>query len=379
MSKITIIFILIFSFGVMLLLGWVLLKWWQILPLSLNSIEESCCRECLDFISKTPDSEKCLDNPKIKEECREFFEKNPDKEKKCAKSISWISWLKYLKFWEKPSGTDNSGLGQWFGKTCDKPYAWWRDLEEIEKRFNGKTWSGTFSADLHNQEGDGYSYSVKISGLHMVFDSDVETFIKTDQSFKNKKVNIWTPCTDESYLGFVGIKMEGIGEITYSIFKNEIQLSCGGLDETHPTTCVVTNNPIIVDIRGKIYFTDEGIKLFLLPAKPGVNMEEIFSSCGEDLNSCDTEELLDKMDIRLEGYCDGTCQMSGDRIHCVMNKDDICGYNWNVKETMGEGLVEFVNERDIRLNENESNHIGSSFIGDSEKKYYITGTLYLND
>jgi len=335
-------------------------------------INKQCCEECQKFATGSDDQRTCIGSENLSEECRRYFEKNPDKEKKCFKGSFLVSLLEFLGLREKPS---DSGLGQWFGQTCSKPYIWWRDLEEIEKRFKDKTWSGTFSADLHDQEGDGYNYSVKISGLHMVFDSDVETLIKSDQSFK--KVNIWTPCTDEPFLGFMGLKMEGAGEITYSVFENEEQLGCGGLDETHPTICVVTNNPIIVNVKGKIYFSDEGTRLALHPLKPGVNEEEILAACGEDPDSCDVEEILKKSKISLEGYCDGTCQLSHAKIHCLMN-DDTCG-EWNVKEIIGEGLVDFVDGRDIRLNEDESTNIATFFHGDSEKKAYLTGTLYLND
>jgi len=346
--------------------------------------DKQCCAECQKFAIDLDNQKTCVKSEKLSEECKAYFEKNPDKERECAKSNLWVSFFEFLGLWQKPGGADNGGLGQWFGITCDKPYVWWRDLEEIERRFNGKTWSGTFSADLHDQERDGYSYDVKISGLHMVFDSSVEPFIKSDQSFKNKKVNIWTPCTDESFLGFMGIKMEGSGTITYSIFKDAIVRGgggdCGGPGGMVNTSiCTLTNNPIVVNIKGRIFFADSGARLALYPLKLGVNEEEILASCGQETSNCDTDELLNKFELKLEGYCDGAF-IFGQGFHCAMNKDDCpCGDNWNVNEIVGEGLAEFVSDRDIRLNENESTNIATFFQGDSEKRAYLTGTLYLNE
>lgn len=79
MPKIIIILILavVLCLGIVAIFGHLFFKNYQ----PGDRIEEICCAKCLDFISKTPDSEKCLANSEINDQCREFFKKILTKKK----------------------------------------------------------------------------------------------------------------------------------------------------------------------------------------------------------------------------------------------------------------------------------------------------------
>jgi hypothetical protein len=137
-------------------------------------------------------------------------------------------------------------------------------------------------------------------------------------------------------------------------------------------TCAVTNNPIPFNVRGRIFFTDEGIKLGLNAEKIGVNIDEILERCGQEDSNCDENALVNDIQIDMKGSCNGS-YCNGDPFHCVMNNNDDCGNNWQVNEIIGEGDIELVNDKDIKLNA----HTGSCSVGDSDKDFSLTGTLQL--
>lgn len=346
-----------------------------------SDLERVCCLECHNLVNpenksseENGDQKSCLKDADLSQECKEFFEKNPERETQCSNSELQVLTPSPTPTPKDQTSGDVGGLGNlfgdFFGQKCDHEYVWWRDLEEIEKKFKDKVWSGEFLGDYVSPDGSGYTYTVKVDDLHIVFDSEFNTFLETARSFK--QLNAWTPCSQEAYYGSLGAKMAGSGSVTYSVFNKATKAaSATGICDWK---CTVTNNPIPINLIGRIIFTDEGVKLAVDKEKIGVDTAALLERCGQEDSSCDPDQVLEEIEIDMTGYCQGF-YCNDDPYYCTMNSGDECSDNWQLNEIVAEGDVEFLNEKDMKL----TNSIGASYVGDAEKEAFLTGILYLSD
>jgi hypothetical protein len=355
-----------------------------------SNIDQACCLKCHNIANpeneasgSSKEEKSCLESTDLGKECKDFFQKNPERGKECSNS--------QLETLAIPTATpgkgeegNNGGLGGLFGKLtgqkCDHEYVWWRDMEEIEKRFKDKKWSGTLTGESYCPNGDGYEYKVQVKDLHIVFDSDLDGLLKSSRGYK--KANIWTPCSDEAFYGGLGLKTKGSATITYSTFKNQSKAS--SMSGVCGYTCTVTNNPIPFNLIGKIMFTDEGLVVVNTAEKIGVDTQKLLETCGQENSNCDEEKILNDTQIKMEGYCRGN-YCNDEPFSCTMNKDDDCEHNWHVSELLVEGdvndeeggrEVEFVNnDRDLKFKK----YLGTCDGDGGERKNYLTGTLTLSN
>ncbi len=346
----TLILVSVLCFGMVLISGCNLSK-------KSVDIEEKCCQECLNFIIEAQDSQKCLDNPEISDQCREFFEKNPDKEKSCLAGEIIIPPVKPPV--SPPPAGDGFKPGDIFGK-CDQPYVWWKDFEEIEKKFKGKKWSGALISNYP------YSYTItlKVEELKINFESLKDVIAATKSA---KQAGQWTPCDPYGLLvrtAPIGGGIEVVGSATVDYSTPMINPSTIGPSGRSGTwTCFVTNDPIPVKILGNMYFTDKGFLMSSTVISAGCQADNMLDLYLEETppEGC--------TGLKLEGYCD---------------VDEVT-YRWryNMKDEWIDALLIGNN---FRLLDNghivfdeESNIVSSTTRGpEGGTEGGISGTLYLS-